>query len=430
MCATGVESYRSIMGEGLDGPDHDSRALRIAYLLGMYPATSQTFIRNEIGAVEASNVSVSRYTLRRWNQELIDPADVAERQRTRAVLDVGAAGLLLAFFATAIIHPGAFLRALKLAFWFGLRSERGLFVNLVYLGEACILRRWFRQDAIEHVHTHFATDPTTVALLCRVLGGPPFSITVHGPEEFDKPLMLCLGAKIRHARFVIAISEFTRSQLYRWVDYRDWSKIRVIHVGVSPMFLNHGPAPIPTVPRLVNIGRIVEQKGQAILVHAAAQLQDRGFDFELVIVGDGAMRGQIECLIDQLGLRGRVRITGYLSNWGVLQELLAARALVLPSFAEGLPVVFFEAMAVGRPVISTSIAAHAELIEPGVNGWLVPAGAVEPLVDAMIEALTADPVRLEQMGRAGALRVVRQHDVSVSSARLVALIHESRHLWP
>jgi glycosyltransferase involved in cell wall biosynthesis len=392
----------------------------------MYPSTGQTFIRNEIEAVEASNVSVSRYTLRRWNQQLVDPADVAERQRTRAVLDVGAAGLLRAFVATAIIHPGAFLRALKLAFWFGLRSERGLFVNLVYLGEACILRKWFWQDSIEHVHTHFATDPTTVALFCSVLGGPPFSITVHGPEEFDKPLMLCLGAKIHHARFVIAISEFTRSQLYRWVDYRDWPKIHVIHVGVSPMFLDHRLAPIPPVPRLVNIGRIVERKGQAILVHAAAQLRDRGFDFELVIVGDGTMRGQIERLIDQFALRGRVRITGYLSNWGVLQELLAARVLVLPSFAEGLPVVIMEAMAVGRPVISTYIAAHAELIEPGVSGWLVPAGAVEPLVHALIEALTADPVRLEQMGRAGALRVARQHDVSVSSAKLIALIHESR----
>ena len=85
-----------------------------------------------------------------------------------------------------------------------------------------------------------------------------------------------------------------------------------------------------------------------------------------------------------------------------MRSFLAARALVLPSFAEGLPGVFFEALALGRPVISTYIAAHPELIKQGVNGWLVPAGAVEPLVDAMVEALTADPARLEQMGRAGA----------------------------
>ncbi len=199
-------------------------------------------------------------------------------------------------------------------------------------------------------------------------------------------MALGLGEKIRHASFVVAISEFTRSQLYRWADYLDWAKIRVVRVGVSPMFLDHGPAPIPLAPRLVNIGRIVKQKGQAILIQAAARLRDRGLDFELVIVGDGPMRAEIEHLIAELGLQERVRITGYLSNQGVLEELLSSRALVLPSFAEGLPVVFFEALAVGRPVISTYIAAHPELIENGVNGWLVPAGAVDPLVNAMAEA--------------------------------------------
>lgn len=116
-----------------------------------------------------------------------------------------------------------------------------------------------------------------------------------------------------------------------------------------------------------------------------------------------------------------MRITGYLSNQKVLEELLAARALVLPSFAEGLPGVFFEAMALGRPVISTYIAAHPELIEAGVNGWLVPAGAVEPLVDAMAEVLATEPPILEVMGRAGAKRVAEQHNVYTEVAKLVEL---------
>ena len=152
----------------------------------------------------------------------------------------------------------------------------------------------------------------------------------------------------------------------------------------------------------MNIGRLVEQKGQVILVQAAAQLRDRGVDFELVIVGDGPMRDELQQLIEQHSLQEQVRITGFLSNQGVLEELLAARALVQPSFAEGLPVVFFESLAVGRPVITTYIAGHPELIEAGVNGWLVPAGAVESLVDAMAEALKAEPAVLEKMGQAGA----------------------------
>jgi glycosyltransferase involved in cell wall biosynthesis len=300
-------------------------------------------------------------------------------------------------------------------------DDRGLTRTLIYFAEACVLLEWTAEIGIDHIHTHYATNSATAAMFCRVLGGPAYSFTMHGPEEFDAPRATCLRDKIHHARFVVAISEFTRSQLYRWADYGDWAKIHVVHVGVSPMFLDHGPAPAPAAPRLVNIGRIVEQKGQAILIQAAAQLRDRGIDFELVIVGDGPMRGEIEQLIEQLGLRDRVRITGYLSNQGVLEELLAARALTLPSFAEGLPGVFFESLALGRPVISTYIAAHPELIESGVNGWLVPAGAVEPLVDAMAEALTADTAVLERMGRAGSKRVAEQHNVYTEVKKLIEL---------
>ena len=158
------------------------------------------------------------------------------------------------------------------------------------------------------------------------------------------------------------------------------------------------------------MGRLAEQKGQLLLVEAAARLQDRGPDFELVIVGDGPLRDELERAIDRLGLRDRVRITGFLDNQGVRRELEAARALVLPSFAEGLPVVIMEAMALGRPVIATSIAGIPELVEPGRSGWLVPAGAVEPLVEAMAEALAADPAELDRMGRAGAARAAEQHD--------------------
>jgi glycosyltransferase involved in cell wall biosynthesis len=133
----------------------------------------------------------------------------------------------------------------------------------------------------------------------------------------------------------------------------------------------------------------------------------------------------VEALIHQLGLEDHVRITGYLSNQGVCEELLGSRVLVLPSFAEGLPGVFFEALALGRPVISTYIAAHPELIKPGVNGWLVPAGAVEPLADAMVEALTALPAQLEQMGRIGAAMVAQEHDVSTQAGKLASLLSDA-----
>jgi glycosyltransferase involved in cell wall biosynthesis len=400
--------------------------MALAYLFNWYPLPSQTALRREVVALEGMGVALHRFTLRRYAGELVDENDRAEWKRTRAVLDAGALGIMAAVLQVAVRRPRAFARALGMAFRVGWVDERGLLRTLIYLAEACVLLKWLGELGVEHVHTHYGTNSATAAMLCRIMGGPPYSFTMHGPEEFDAPRATCLREKIRHAAFVVAISEFTRSQLYRWADYGDWSKIHVIYVGVGSMFLQHGPAPIPSTPRLVNIGRITEQKGQAILIQAMARLKEQCPDVELVVVGDGPMRGEIEQLIDQFGLRGQVRITGYLSNQGVFQELLAARALVLPSFAEGLPGVFFEALALGRPVISTYIAGHPELIEPGVNGWLVPAGAVGPLVEAMAEVLTADPSELERLGRAGAARVADQHDPETVVEQLRDLIFERR----
>jgi len=395
--------------------------MSLAYLLNWYPQPSQTALRREVAALDELGVAFHRFSLRRYEGELVDENDRAERQKTKSVLDAGWLGHLRAMLRVALHRPRAFAQSLGLALKVGRIDDRGMVRTLIYFAEACVLLEWTGELGVDHIHTHYATNSATAAMFCRVLGGPTYSFTMHGPEEFDAPRATCLRDKVHHARFVVAISEFTRSQLYRWADYGDWSKIHVVHVGVSPMFLDHGPAPVPAAPRLVNIGRIVEQKGQAILIQAAAQLRDREIDFELVIVGDGPMRGEIERLIEELDLQGRVRITGYLSNQGVLQELLAARALTLPSFAEGLPGVFFEALALGRPVISTYIAAHPELIESGVNGWLVPAGAVDPLVDAMAEALTADPAKLERMGHTGAKRVAEQHNVYTEVKKLIGL---------
>ena len=293
--------------------------------------------------------------------------------------------------------------------------------RVAYLLQSAYLAELLDAKEVQHLHNHIGESSAVLAMLAAMIRDIPYSLTIHGPGEFDRPALFALGEKIRHAAFVVAVSEFTRSQLYRWADYRDWPKIQVVRVGTSPTFLEHGPVAIPMAPRLVNIGRIVEQKGQAILIQAAAALRERGHDFELVIVGDGPMRGEIDQLIDQFGLRGQVRIAGYLNEQGVMEELLAARALVLPSFAEGLPGVFFEAMALGRPVISTCIAGTSELVEPGKNGWLVPAGAVEPLADAMAEAVTADPIELERMGRAGGAgrRTAQSIDGGASTRRLV-----------
>jgi len=253
------------------------------------------------------------------------------------------------------------------------------------------------------------------------MGGPPYSFTVHGPEEFDKAQAIALEEKIKHSTFVVAVSSFSKSQLYRWCKYDQWSKIHVVHCGVDQLFLKQEHVPIPNQPRLVCIGRLSEQKGHLLLIKAAGQLAAQGLTFELVLVGDGPLRPQIEAMVVQLGLQNYVEITGWASNFEVQQHLLASRAMVLPSFAEGLPVVVMEALALRRPVLSTYVAGIPELVEPGTCGWLVPSGSVESLTEAMRAVLHTPVEELEHMGQVGAERVARYHNATLESSKLVAL---------
>jgi glycosyltransferase involved in cell wall biosynthesis len=169
------------------------------------------------------------------------------------------------------------------------------------------------------------------------------------------------------------------------------------------------------------VGRLSEQKGQLLLLEAAAEVAATAPDFRLTLVGDGELRAPTERRIAELGLGDVVEITGWADEAEVRRRILAARALVLASFAEGLPVVIMEAMALRRPVISTWVAGIPELVDADC-GWLVPAGDAGALAGAMRAALSAPPERLAAMGRAGRARVEARHDQRAEARRLLALI--------
>jgi colanic acid/amylovoran biosynthesis glycosyltransferase len=392
---------------------------RVAYLINQYPKVSHSFIRREILALERQGLIVLRIALRGWDGELADPEDARERNRTRYVLRDGLGALAAAVVRTAVSAPARFAGALGLALRMSRRSDRALPYHLAYFAEACRLLPWLREFGATHVHAHFGTNSAEIAMLVRALGGPPYSFTVHGPEEFDKPEALELGEKIRRAAFVVAISSYGRAQLMRWAAYADWPKIEVVRCGVDHAFHDVPAVPVPAAGRLVCVGRLCEQKGQVLLVEAMARLAARGIACELVLAGDGEMRGEVEAAIARHKLESRIRITGWLDANRVRDEILAARALVLPSFAEGLPVVIMEALALRRPVVTTFVAGIPELVRDGENGWLVPAGDVEALARAMEHALSGPPADLDRMGEAGRSLVLERHSVDEEARRLL-----------
>lgn len=392
--------------------------MRVAYLINQYPKVSHSFIRREIRALEKQGLQVDRIAIRGWDADVVDAQDVEERQRTRYLLGNGLLPLLRAVMVAAVRRPRGFLRALATAIGMSVRSDRSLPYHLVYVAHACRILEWLQQSGASHLHAHFGTNSAEIAMLVRLLGGPEYSFTVHGPDEFDHATRLGLERKAAQAKLVVAISSYTRSQLFRWVGVDDWHKVKLVHCGLEPEFYASPATPPASTPRFVCVGRLCEQKGQLILLRALSQILAKGRGCQLVLAGDGEMRSHLEASIRELALEQHVQITGWVSGSRVREEILEARALVMPSFQEGLPVAIMEAMALRRPVISTYIAGIPELVIPGETGWLVPAGSVDELAAAMEDCLSTPADRLERMASAACSRAVERHDIDREAGKL------------
>ena len=399
--------------------------MRVAYFVNHYPKVSHSFIRREILALERQGIDVQRIALRGWSGELADAADELERERTHYVLQTGISGLLKSGCKMFAARPFILLKTLALALKMGLRAERPLPYHLIYLGEACYLVPLLQSKGIGHMHAHFGTNSAEVVMLASALSGITYSFTVHGSEEFDRPEYIGFGEKIARSAFVAAVTSYTRSQLYRWSAQKDWTKINVVHCGLDKTFYDVPAVSIPERPRLVCVGRLCEQKGHVLLVEAVHRLVSSGIDVEMVFAGDGERRPEVEAMIDTLDLNRHIRITGWLSGEQVREELLAARALVLPSFAEGLPVVIMEAMALSRPVLTTYVGGIPELVNPGENGWLFPAGSVDDLAAAMEACLRLPVAELEAMGEKARKRVLERHNIEKETQKLITLFAQT-----
>ena len=394
---------------------------KLAYLTSQYPKVSHSFIRREILALERRGWQIARLSIRGWDAVLVDPADLSELEKTTFVLRGKAPALAVAVLSQMARAPRRFLSALALTLRMTRSSDRPALWHLAYLAEACWIAPRLARQGVSHLHAHFGTNPAEVAMLVGQLEDISYSVTIHGPEEFDRAPSIHLGEKIRRASFVVAISSYCRSQLYRTVEQRHWHKIKVVHCGIDTAFSALDAVAPSEAPRFVCVGRLCGEKGQLLLVRAAAVLAKEGREFSLVLAGDGELRPAIEKLIDEQDLAGHVELIGWASTDRVKAEILAARALVLPSFAEGLPIVLMEAMILGRPVLSTYVAGIPELVIDRRTGWLFPAGSQEELVSAMRACLETPGDILKTMGDLARKRALERHGIEEQADTLTTL---------
>jgi colanic acid/amylovoran biosynthesis glycosyltransferase len=400
--------------------------VKIAYLVSEYPSVTHTFIRRELLGVESLGIEVERFSIRKPAQaRLVEAADQAEALRTSFVLN-DKRRLILAFGRTALRSPMAWLRTAVHAIRLGRRSYAGLLRHLAYFLEACAITESAREKGIEHVHVHFASNAAMVALLAKRLKGPTFSMMIHGPADFDAAELTHLSEKVAAAEFVTTISSFAKSQIFRWSDPESWPKVHVVRCGVDGEFLDDPPTLVPDVNRLVNIGRLARAKAQPLLIEAVARLVKEGLNPEVIIVGDGELRGTLERMIVQHGVEKFVRLEGWRDGATVKRLLRESRGLVLPSFGEGVPVSIMESFALGRPVIATRIAGIPELVVDRETGWLIPAGDLEALVNSMREMLRTPVDQLSQMGLRGRNLVAQNHNALHEATKLAELLRRSK----
>lgn len=396
---------------------------KIAYLTGLYPLVSLTFIEREIAALRALGADISTVSVRETDpSQHSGPEGRAAAASTHYLLREARRPLsLLRAQSRMIRDPKRYFGALRMAWRLRNPGLKSLAYQLIYFIEATLMADFVTANGIGHIHSHFATNGTMVALLTRELTGVPYSFTLHGPVDLFEPDGLKLGPKAENAAFVAVISHFARSQLMLFTDRSHWDRFRIIHCGVDPDRYASAPA-LPedaSACRLLFVGRFDPEKGVHVLFEALDTLMPAHPHVTLTMVGDGQDRAELETAAARFG--DRVRFTGYLDQAGVAQALADHDVLVLPSFSEGLPVILMEALASARPVVTTQVAGVGELVRHGETGLISPPGDAETLQENL-ESLIVDSARRARMGAAGPAIVAADFDVRQEAARLAQLI--------
>lgn len=397
--------------------------MRLLYFVNVYPAPAATYIAREINALRASGVNVAIVSIRRHAGPLPDECHRQHSDEASVLMESGF-GLLVTTIARVLLrHPLRTVRAAACSIRLARRARKSWLHPAAYLVQACLLLDLSKRNDSEFVHVQMGSNAASVARVARRLGAVPYTMMVHGPEEFDQPAELSIAGKIHDSLFTTTVSRQRAVHLRSIAHSEDHERIHVIRCGLDSQFLGADVSRpgVPAAARLVCVARLAPRKGHLVLLEAVRTLVAARPEIELVCIGDGESRDEIAAEIERRDLRKHVALVGALGVAAVIEQLRMARALVLPSFDESLPSCVIEAMAMRRPVICSNVGSVGELVEPGVNGWLVPARSSSELALAMEEMLTMPTEVLTRMGDAGLALVRSRYDLEDSISRLMEL---------
>lgn len=401
---------------------------KIAYILDCFPVFSETFILREILELQRKGFKV--LVMARMNTK-DRPAfsEVIHSEAEKLIAEVyyfPASGTEMSRTRKAALHlyfllrnPARYLRTLLFSYRAGPRT-------FWYFKNSVFYAMKLKKAGVDHIHAHYALDSCKFAMLISMLTGIPYSFTVHAHDIFLPELSDLMEEKFKHAKFVVSISEYNKSFVLKKYPAIRPDNIRIIHCGVDPSTFAPKGGTNKKVT-IVSIGRLVEHKGLEYLIQACKILKEqKGFDFECRIIGNGKQRQELEDLIQKLNLGDRVRLLGVLEQADVLEALNGADLFVLPCVIEksgmrdGIPVVLMEAMAMEIPVVSTKVSGIPELVKDGA-GILVEPEDVRGLADAIENVFRMSETERKKMGKTGRAVVEKEFHLEKEVRKLAEL---------
>ncbi len=396
------------------------KKIRLGYLVSQYPAISHTFILHEIRRLRHIGFEISVASINPPDRcaEQLTRIEREEAANTYYVKPDGFKGAIKAHLYTLMTQPLGYLRGLFFALRLGQFDLKKILYGFFYFVEAVMIGHWMRQIKLSHLHVHFAMAAASVGLILHRTFPIKYSITVHGPDEFYDTPGNYLTPKILEAAFICCISHFARSQLMMLSPHTAWDKLELSRLGVdSKIFTPHPFREEPNPYEVLCVGRLVPVKGQFILIEAVARLISEGRQLRLRFVGDGPDRQRLEDEVKQRQLTEQVVFEGAINQDRILDFYNSADVFTIASFAEGLPVVLMEAMAMEIPCITTHITGIPELITSGKDGILVAASDIEALAKAIALLMDNPDLRL-QIGKSGRQRILEYYELQRNTERL------------